>query len=84
MGHLVELLANGRIEPRVMVAVNVAPDAGASVEICAAVDIDQCAAVGPFDHQRFVLGHLREGVPEVVAVPGVELVTSGHWSQVTG
>ena len=74
VGHAVKLLAHGRIDPRVPVAVHVAPHAARAVEIRAAVDIEQPAAFGPLDHERLVLGHLREGVPEVAAVPIEKLV----------
>ena len=52
-------------------AVEVAPQAAGGVEIFAAVDIDQRAAVGALDDQRLVLGHLREGVPDDFAIPAV-------------
>ncbi len=77
MGHLVELLADGRVEPRVAMAVDVAPQAGHAVEILAAVDVDQRAAVGPLDDQRLVLAHLGEGVPDDVAIPAAKLCESG-------
>ena len=45
-----------------------------AVEILAAVDVDQRAALGPLDDQRLVLGHLREGVPDERAVPALEFL----------
>ena len=49
--------------------VHVAPHAARAVEIRAAVDIEQPAAFGPLDHERLVLGHLRERVPIMAAIP---------------
>ena len=65
--------ANGGVDLRVAMAVDVAPQAADAVDVPVAVDIDQHAAFGPFDHKRLVLGHLREGVPDVRAVPIVQL-----------
>ena len=74
---LVQLLAQGRVEPRMAMAVHVAPQAADGIEIFAAVDVDQGAPVGPFDDERFVLGHLREGMPDDFAVPSLEVVERG-------
>src|SRR5687768_1776842 len=57
-------------------AVNVAPHAAGAVEIGAAIDVVQPAAVGALDQQRLVLGHLRERVPVVAAVP-IEKLLAG-------
>ena len=73
MRHFVELCPNGRVDLRVPMAVDIAPQAAHAVDIPIAVDIDQHASFGPFDHKRLVLGHLREGVPDVRAVPIVQL-----------
>src|SRR5690606_10737044 len=32
---------------------------------------------GPFDEQRLMLGHLREGMPNVLAVPAEQIVERG-------
>ena len=44
MGHAVELLADGGVDPRVPVAVDVAPQAAHGVEVAAALDVEDAAA----------------------------------------
>ena len=56
----------------VAMAVDVAPQAADAVDVLVAVDVGEHAALGPFDDERLVLGHLREGVPDVGAVPIVK------------
>ena len=69
MGHFVQLVANRLIQSRVSVPMNVAPQIGDTVQELPAIDIDQRTAVSPLDQQRLVLGHLRKGVPNDLAVP---------------
>ena len=76
MGHPIELRTNRRVDLRVVVAVHVAPHAARAVEILAAVDIDQPATLRTLDHERLILGHLREGVPVMAAVPVTQFVAS--------
>src|SRR5690349_14216981 len=68
MSDLVELLANGRVDLRMSMAMHVAPQAADAVDISTPLHVDQRAALGPLDEQRLVLGHLRERVPDVVAI----------------
>ena len=59
------------VDPRVAMAVDVAPERGDAVEVAAALDVDQVAALGPLDHQRLFLAPgllLGERMPEVVAI----------------
>ena len=49
-----------------------------AVEIRPAVDVVERAAFGALDDQRLVLGHLREGVPDELAIPVEEFVASEH------
>ena len=42
------------------------------------------AAFGPLDHQRLILGHLRESVPDDFAIPAAEFFGSGHGSRGRG
>ncbi len=58
--------------------VDVAPQAAHAVEIRPAVDIDQRAALGPLDHQRLVLGHLRKRMPDDLAIPLQQFVARWH------
>ena len=86
MGHLPGLVGEGRIEPRVAVAVDVAPHAGRAVEVAVALDVDEPAALAPLDQERLVFLHLGEGVPDVVAVPVQQVggvVPLNHPSQCT-
>jgi small ligand-binding sensory domain FIST len=57
------LTANGGIDPRVTVAMYVAPQTGDSVEQLSSVGCGEGAAFGVPDHQRLVFRHLREAVP---------------------
>ena len=71
VGDAVELLADGRVDRRVAVAVDVAPERGDAVDVAAAVGVDQVGALAALDHQRLFLAPallLGEGVPEVVLV----------------
>jgi hypothetical protein len=59
-------------------AVDIAPQAADAIDVLVALDVGEQAAFGPFDDKRLVLGHLREGVPDVGAVPRVELIMHGR------
>ena len=77
----VELLAEGGVELRHAVAVDVAPQRRDAVEVLAAVEVDEEAAVAPRDDERRLGGvglHRRERVPDVVAVPLFEFFAGGH------
>ena len=69
VGHPAGLGQQRRIEARMSVAVDVAPHARRAIEIAAAVAIDERAALAPLDEQRLVLLHLRERMPDMLAVP---------------
>src|SRR4051812_4522612 len=58
--------------------VHVAPQATDAVEIRVAADIVQRAAFGTLDDERLVLAHLREGVPDVLAIPTLEIAAIVH------
>ena len=73
MGDAIELLAHRRVDRRVAMAVDVAPQRGDAVEVAAALGVDQ---LGPSaDSIMTVLGHpvalLGERMPEVIVIePG--------------
>src|SRR5262245_19323944 len=50
------------------VPVHVAPQRADSIEVFPSCRIDQKVSVGRLDHERFPLGHLREGVPQHLLV----------------
>ena len=77
VGDAVELRADGRIQPRMPMAVDIAPQAADAVDIGVAVDVEEHAALGALDDQRLVLGHLGEGVPDQRAVPAFEFFGGG-------
>ena len=77
MSDLTELVADGRVDLRVTMPMYVAPETAHTVEILAAVDVDQRAALSPFEKQRLVLGHLSEGVPDDLAIPAIQIFASG-------
>ncbi len=81
MGHCVKLIADGGVDFRDAMAVDVAPQRRDAVEVLAAVEIDEEAAVRPRDDERRFGGvglHRREGMPDVVAVPLFEFVAGRH------
>ena len=78
MRHAIELRANGRVDFRVPVPVDIAPQAAYPVDITLAIDIPEHAALSPLQYQRLVLGHLRKGVPDERAVPGFYIFNIGN------
>jgi hypothetical protein len=78
VSDFVQLTTNGRVDPRMPMPVDVAPQAADAVEIGATVDIVKRAAFGSLDHQRLVFGHLGEGMPDVAAIPIDKLFASRH------
>ena len=98
MGHLLQLLPGGPVEPRMMVAMHVAPHACGAIEIAVAIDVKQGCPLPSLDQQRLILRHLCEGMPDMGPVPvseggGIGLANSGdglrrhqrrgHWEQQT-
>ena len=60
-----------RVDRRVAVAVDVAPERGDAVEVAAPLGVDQLGALGALDHQRLLrhpVALLRERVPEVIVI----------------
>jgi len=45
----------------------------------ATIHVHQQAAVGPLDDKRLVLGHLSERMPNMLAIPPLELRTRRFW-----
>ena len=68
MGYPFELLFDGCIDGRMIVAVHGAPQATDSIQVAIAIDIDQLTTIGLLDNQRLVVGHLGECVPDNAAV----------------
>ena len=77
MSDLVQLLANGGVQSRVAMSVNVAPETADSIDILAAFGVDQYATFRAFDQPRLELGHLRKGMPDVSQIPGSQLFRVG-------
>ena len=69
VGHLAQLRHDRGVEPRVAVAVDVAPHAGRAIEVAAPGGVDEPRPLAPLDEQRLVFLHLRERVPDVLAIP---------------
>ena len=85
MGDGVELFADGGVDFGDAMAVDVAPQRRDAVEVLAAVEIDEEAAVRRGDDERRLGGvglHRRERVPDVVAVPLFELFAGRHMYKV--
>ena len=71
MGNLLQLPRDGGVDFRVLMAVEIGPDAGVRVEIFAAVCIAEHGALAGRDEDRLALepvAHLREGMPDVGVV----------------
>ena len=68
-GHPAELRLERGVEPRMPVAVDVAPHARRAVEVAAPLGVDEPRANAAIDEQRLVFLHLRERVPDVLAIP---------------
>jgi hypothetical protein len=64
------------------VTVHVAPDAGAGIEILTTFDVDEHTPLSALEDERLVFGHLREGVPNDLAIPLAKLVK--RWRAVLG
>jgi hypothetical protein len=67
--YLIQLTTKGFVQARVIVPVHIAPQAADAVEPPPSMHIDQLTSFSPFNKPRLVLGHLRKGVPDVVAIP---------------
>ena len=74
MGDSVELVAEGRVQAGVPVAVDIAPQAADAIDVLATMDIDQRAPLCPIDDQGFVLRHLSKGVPDKLTIPALKFV----------
>src|SRR5689334_16767070 len=72
MRYAVHLRARRSIEGRVTVTMKVHPYRRGTVQISPASRVEQIRTLSAFDDQRFFLLpllHLREGMPEISAVP---------------
>jgi hypothetical protein len=71
MRDAIELVADGAVDRRMAMAVDVAPQRRRAVDVALAVLGDQVGALGAVDHQRLLLDPallLRERMPEVLVV----------------
>ncbi len=77
VGHPLELLAQGRIQPRMPMPVHVAPQAAHRVDVCAPLDVDQHGPLAALQDQRLVLRHLGKRMPDDLTVPAGKLFVRG-------
>ena len=77
VGDLVQLLPDCRIDLGPPMSVDVAPEAADSIQVAAALHIDQPVPLAPFDDPGLVFRHLREAVPDMLPVPLPQLVDAG-------
>ena len=75
MANAIDLLFERPIQLRVTVAMHVAPKTGDTIDVLAAIDVDQRTAVCLFKDDRFVLGHLGERMPDRLSIPPTQLLT---------
>ena len=81
MGNVPQLLVDGGVEFRMVVAVQIGPDGGIGIEIFAAMNIfDDCAFAADDDNWFGLepIAHLREGMPDEAVIELGELVQGGH------
>ena len=78
MGDQPELPADGGVEPRMPMAVNVAPHACRAIDVAIACRIKQVDPISPLDQQRLVFGHLGEGMPDMLPIPGLQQFQGGR------
>jgi len=72
VGDAVELLANGPVDQRLAVAVDVAPQGRDAVDVAPPLGVDQVGPIGALDRHRLFptpVELLGEWMPEVVAIP---------------
>ena len=82
MGDGIDLLFESFIQLGYTVAMNIAPEGGSAIEIIPAVEIAQETAMGGGDDQGALAGvvfHRREWVPDMLAVPLLELGSVRRW-----
>ena len=77
VGNLVQLLPDCRIDLGPPMSVDVAPEATDSIQVAAALHIDQPVPLAPFDDPGLVFRHLREAVPDMLPVPLPQLIDAG-------
>ena len=78
MGDVVELIADGLIDRRVGMAVDIRPDRGIAIEVAAALAVFEHGAFAAHENERVVfrfapVAHRREGMPEVRLVERLQL-----------
>ena len=84
VGHLLQLAAQGLVQLRAPVAVEVGPEGGDPIQVAVAFLIEEIAAFSPGDDQEFFLPealHLGEGMPEVLPVPAHQGVAVASHSE---
>ena len=74
MGHAAELVDQGLVEPRMAVAVHVAPQTAGAIDVAFAIGVVERGPLPSFDEQRIVLLHLRERMPYVAGIPRSKVV----------
>jgi hypothetical protein len=84
MRHSRKLVDDRRIDPRVPVAMNIAPQAADTIEQTPALRIDQPIPFGSFDQQRLVFGHLRKAMPMMKTIGMCDPIISEFTCHITG
>ena len=81
MGYLFELTGNRSIDGWMAMSVDITPDTAYTIDELIAVDIGKHASLGGLDHERLIILHLGESVPDIVSVPLSKDVPVG-WGRV--
>ena len=63
MGDLIKLAADGAVDHRMIVAVDVTPQAGNTIKQFSPIGCLQIATIGALNRQRLIAGHLRKPMP---------------------
>src|SRR5690348_2047407 len=86
MSDGIKLRTHRLVDRRYAMAVNITPQRRNAIEILVAILIDEETAVRPLNDERSLrrIGlHGCEGMPDVLAVPLLELITGWHGKQFT-
>ena len=74
---IVQLLPNRRVDLGATVTVHVTPETTDTIQVTPSLDVGQPTPISTLDDPRDIFGHLREAVPDDLAVPNPELFERG-------
>ena len=69
MSDLVQLIAQGLVQARMSVPVDIAPYATDAIDVFSTLLVEQGTPLSPVDDKGFLFAHLGERVPDDFTVP---------------